>query len=50
MKKKEPSALGRLLSYAGSFRKLTYQSLLLSGLSSVLSLMPCCGRKTTNEC
>ncbi len=40
MKKKEPSALGRLLSYAGSFRKLTYQSLLLSGLSSVLSLMP----------
>ena len=40
MKKKEPSALGRLLSYAGSFRKLTYQSLLLSGLSSILSLMP----------
>lgn len=40
MKKKEPSALGRLLSYAGSSRKLTYQSLLLSGLSSVLSLMP----------
>ena len=40
MKKKEPSALGRLLSYAGSFRKLTYQSLLLSSLSSILSLMP----------
>jgi len=40
MKKKEPSALGRLLSYAGNFRKLTYQSLLLSGLSSILSLMP----------
>ncbi|MCR5565900.1 MAG: ABC transporter ATP-binding protein/permease [Clostridiales bacterium] len=40
MKKKEPSALSRLLSYAGSFRKLTYQSLLLSGLSSILSLMP----------
>jgi len=40
MKKKEPSALGRLLSYAGSFRKLTYQSLFLSGLSSILSLMP----------
>lgn len=40
MKKKEPSALGRLLSYAGSFRKLTYQSLLLSGLSNILSLMP----------
>lgn len=40
MKKKEPSALGRLLSYAGSFRKLTYLSLLLSGLSSILSLMP----------
>ena len=40
MKKKEPSALGRLLSYAGSFRKLTYQSLILSGLSSILSLMP----------
>ena len=40
MKKKEPSALGRLLSYAGSFRKLTYQSLILAGLSSILSLMP----------
>ena len=40
MKKKEPSALSRLLSYAGSFRKLTYQSLLLSGLSSILSLIP----------
>ena len=40
MKKKGPSALGRLLSYAGSFRKLTYQSLILSGLSSILSLMP----------
>ena len=40
MKKKEPSALGRLLSYAGSFRKLTYQSLIFSGLSSILSLMP----------
>ena len=40
MKKKEPSALSRLLSYAGSFRKLTYQSLLLAGLSSILSLMP----------
>ena len=40
MEKKEPSALGRLLSYAGSFRKLTYRSLILSGLSSILSLMP----------
>ena len=37
---KAPSAFGRLMEYAGNFRILTYLSLLLSGLSSVLALMP----------
>ena len=37
---KTPSAFGRLMEYAGRFRILTYLSLVLSGLSSVLALMP----------
>lgn len=37
---KTPSAFGRLMEYAGHFRILTYLSLILSGLSSVLALMP----------
>ncbi len=37
---KVPSAFGRLMGYAGRFRILTYLSLILSGLSSVLALMP----------
>ena len=37
---KAPSAFGRLMEYAGRFRILTYLSLILSGLSSVLALMP----------
>jgi ATP-binding cassette subfamily B protein len=40
MKEKKQSALSALLEYAGSFGKLTYLSLFLSALSSVLSLMP----------
>lgn len=40
MKEKKQSALSSLLSYAGSCGKLTYLSLILSALSSVLSLMP----------
>jgi ATP-binding cassette subfamily B protein len=40
MKEKKKSALSELLQYAGSFGKLTYLSLVLSALSSVLSLMP----------
>ncbi len=37
---KSPSAFARLMEYAGRYRKLTYQSLILSALSSVLALMP----------
>ena len=37
---KAPSAFGRLMEYAGRFRILTYLSLILSGLSSVLALVP----------
>ncbi len=40
MKEKKQSALSALLEYAGSYRILTYLSLILSALSSVLSLMP----------
>lgn len=40
MKEKKPSDLSVLLSYAGSYRKLTYLSLVLSALSSVLALIP----------
>ena len=40
MKEKKQSALSALLEYAGGFKILTYLSLLLSALSSVLSLMP----------
>ena len=40
MKEKNQSALSSLLSYAGGYGKLTYLSLILSALSSVLSLMP----------
>ena len=40
MKEKKQSALSELLEYAGSFKILTYLSLILSALSSVLSLMP----------
>ena len=40
MKEKKRSALSELLSYAGSYKILTYLSLILSALSSVLSLMP----------
>ena len=34
------SAFGRLMEYAGRFRALTYMSLILSALSSVLALLP----------
>ena len=37
---KSPSAFGRLMEYAGRYRTLTYLSLILSALSSVLALMP----------
>ena len=37
---KSPSAFGRLMEYAGSFKILTYMSLILSALSSVLALLP----------
>ncbi len=37
---KSPSAFGRLMEYAGRFRTLTYMSLVLSALSSVLALVP----------
>ena len=37
---KSPSAFGRLMEYAGRFRILTYLSLILSALSSVMALMP----------
>ena len=40
MKEKKQSALSALLEYAGSYKILTYLSLILSALSSVLSLMP----------
>ena len=40
MKEKKRSDLSVLLSYAGGYRKLTYLSLVLSALSSVLALMP----------
>ena len=39
-KDKSPSAFGRLMEYAGRFRLLTYMSLILSALSSVLALLP----------
>ena len=38
--KKSPSAFGRLMEYAGRYRTLTYLSLILSALSSVLALVP----------
>ena len=37
---KSPSGFSRLMEYAGRFRTLTYLSLILSALSSVLALMP----------
>ena len=37
---KSPSAFGRLMEYAGRFKPLTYLSLILSALSSVLALLP----------
>ena len=40
MKEKKQSALSALLEYAGSYKILTFLSLILSALSSVLSLMP----------
>ena len=40
MKEKKRSALLALLEYAGGYKILTYLSLILSALSSVLSLMP----------
>ncbi len=44
MKKKKEgkasSAFGRLMEYAGRFRALTYLSMILSALSSVMALMP----------
>ncbi len=40
MKEKKQSALSELLEYAGDFKILTYLSLILSAMSSVLSLMP----------
>ena len=39
-KSKSPSAFGRLMEYAGRFKTLTYLSLVLAALSSVLALMP----------
>ena len=38
--KKSTSAFGRLMEYAGRFRVLTYLSLILSALSSVLAVLP----------
>ena len=35
-----PSAFGRLMAYAGRYKTLTYLSLVLSALSSVLALIP----------
>lgn len=37
---KSPSGFARLMEYAGKFRTLTYLSLILSALSSVLALLP----------
>ncbi len=37
---RSPSAFGRLMEYAGRFRALTYMSLILSALSSILALLP----------
>ena len=37
---KSPSAFGRLMAYAGRYKVLTYLSLILSALSSVLALLP----------
>ena len=37
---KSPSGFARLMEYAGRFRTLTYLSLILSALSSVLALLP----------
>ena len=37
---KSPSAFGRLMEYAGRFKSLTYLSLILSALSSVLAMLP----------
>ena len=37
---RSPSAFGRLMEYAGRYRTLTYLSLILSALSSVLALIP----------
>ena len=37
---RSPSAFGRLMEYAGRYRTLTYLSLILSALSSVLALLP----------
>ena len=40
MEEKKQRALSALLEYAGGYKILTYLSLILSALSSVLSLMP----------
>ena len=37
---KSPSAFGHLMEYAGRFKSLTYLSLILSALSSMLALLP----------
>ncbi len=37
---KSPTAFARLMAYAGRYKKLTYMSLILSALSSVLALLP----------
>ena len=37
---KSPSAFRRLMVYAGRYKTLTYLSLALSALSSVLALVP----------
>ena len=47
---KSPSAFGRLIEYAGQFRALTYLSLILSALSSVLALMPFVYLWRTGKC
>lgn len=40
MKQKKPSAFQTLMSYAGGHRTLTYLSLVLSGVSGLLAIMP----------
>ena len=40
MKEKKQRGLSALLEYAGGWRRLTYLSLILSALSSVLALLP----------